>query len=102
MADITLYELLGITSERSVEIARSVRSAYSESNSPAEWLKRLVEEFGITPENAEIFACGWFAGRYAGVSEVFNVVSRKMDEMDKDRAKKVEKERLYQSADGYA
>ena len=102
MADITLYELLGITSERSVEIARSVRSAYSESNSPAEWVKRLVEEFGIAPENAEIFACGWFAGRYAGVSEVFNVVSRKMDEMDKDRAKKVEKERRYQPADGYA
>ena len=102
MADITLYGLLGITSERSNEIARSVRSAYSESNSPAEWVKRLVEEFGIAPENAEIFACGWFAGRYAGVSEVFNVVSRKMDEMDKDKAEKVEKERRYQPADGYA
>jgi hypothetical protein len=50
MADITFYKLLGITSERSVEIARSVRPAYSESNSPAEWVKRLVEEFGIARE----------------------------------------------------
>lgn len=102
MADIVLYELLGITRERSEEIAGSVRSAFSESKSPAEWVKRLVNEFGVVPENAEIFAYGWFAGRYAGVSEVFNIVSRKMDEMEKDRAEKVEKERKYPSLDGYA
>lgn len=91
MADNTLYELLGISKERAEEIAKAVRKAFSESQCADDWVKRLVEELGITSENAEIFACGWFAGRYAGVSEVFNVVQREMDKMEKDRAEKAEK-----------
>ncbi len=79
MADNTLYELLGISKERAEEIARAVRKAFSEARCADDWVKRLVDELGITQENAEIFACGWFAGRYAGVSEVFNVVQREMD-----------------------
>ena len=69
---------------------------------PAEWIRELIEEFGIDQENAEIFACGWFAGKYAGVSEVFNVVQKEMDVMEKDRAEKKEMESKYPAPDGYA
>jgi hypothetical protein len=50
---------------------------------------------------AEAFACGWFAGRYAGVSDVFNVVQNEMDKIEKDKAEKAEKESRY-CTDGYA
>ena len=67
MADATLYKLLGVSKEQADEIARRVRA---------------------------FFACGWFAGKYAGVSEVFNVVAREIDE--------IEKENKYPPPDGYA
>ena len=98
MADATIYEILGISKERANEIAKIVRKSFSQSKSPADWIKELIDDFGITPETAEVFACGWFAGRYAGVSEVFNVVQREMDKLDKDKA---EKERKYPQSDGY-
>jgi len=101
MADATLYKLLGIPKERAEEIAKRVREAFSESKSPEEWVKRLAEEFDIAPEKAEAFACGWFAGRYAGVSDVFNVVQKEMDKIEKDKAEKAEKESQY-CMDGYA
>jgi hypothetical protein len=101
MADATLYKLLGISRERAEEIARRVREAFSESKSPEEWVKRLVDEFDIDPEKAEAFACGWFAGRYAGVSEVFKVVQKEMDKIERDKAEKVEKDSKY-CTDGYA
>jgi hypothetical protein len=101
MADTTLYKLLGISRERADEIARKVREAFSESKSPEEWVKRLVDEFDIEPEKAEAFACGWFAGRYAGVSEVFKVVQMEMDKIEKDKVEKAEKESRY-CMDGYA
>jgi hypothetical protein len=101
MADYTLYEILGISRERAEEIARRVREAFSDSKSPEEWVKRLVDEFDIAPEMAEAFACGWFAGRYAGVSDVFNVVQNEMDKIEKDKAEKAEKESRY-CTDGYA
>jgi len=50
----------------------------------------------------EIFACGWFAGKYAGVSEVFNVVQREMDERVQDDAKKRDLESRHPPPDGYA
>lgn len=99
MAEDTLYEILGISKERADEIAKIVRKSFSQSKSPADWIKELIEDFGITPETAEVFACGWFAGRYAGVSEVFNVVQREMDRLEKDKA---EKESKYPQSDGYA
>ena len=99
MADSTLYEILGISKEKADEIAKTVRKSFSKSKSPADWIKELIENFGITPETAEIFACGWFAGRYAGVSEVFNIVQREMDKLEKDKA---EKESKYAQSDGYA
>jgi hypothetical protein len=101
MADYTLYEILGISRERAEEIAHRVREAFSESRSPEEWIARLVDEFGITPETAEAFACGWFAGRYAGVSDVFNIVQKEMDKIEKGKAEKAEKESRY-CTDGYA
>ncbi len=101
MADATLYKLLGISKERAEEIAKRVREAFSESKSPEEWVKRLAEEFDISPEKAEAFACGWFAGRYAGVSDVFNVVQKEMDKIEKDKAEKAEKE-SQNCMDGYA
>jgi len=97
MAEVTLYEILGISKERADEIARMVRKAFSESENPKDWVKRLIEDAGVTPEKAEIFACGWFAGRYAGVSEVFNVVQRDMDKMEKGRVKD-----NYPPTEGYA
>ncbi len=103
MAEYTLYEILGITRERAEEIAKKVREAFSESDSPDEWIKMLVDEFGIAPEKAEAFACGWFAGRYAGVSDVFSVVQREMDKIEKGKAEKAERERESRySTDGYA
>ncbi len=98
MADATLYEILGISKERADEIAKIVRKSFSKSKSPADWIKELIDDFGITPETAEVFACGWFAGRYAGVSEVFNVVQKEMDKLEKDKA---EKESKYPQSDGY-
>lgn len=98
MGDATLYELLGVSKERAEEIARKVRASFSESEGPDIWIRRLRDEFGINEKNAEIFACGWFAGKYAGVSEVFNVVQRGMDEMEKDRMEK----RNISGMDGYA
>jgi hypothetical protein len=97
MAEVTLYEILGISKERADEIARMVRKAFSESRNPQDWVKGLIEDAGVTPETAEIFASGWFAGRYAGVSEVFNVVQREMDKMEKGREKD-----SYPPTEGYA
>jgi len=97
MADVTLHGLLGVSKERAAEIAKKVRESFSESDGPDIWIRRMIEEFGIDEENAEIFACGWFAGKYAGVSEVFNVVQREMDEMEKDQ---IEKRNRY-ATDGY-
>jgi len=102
MTDVTLYKLLGVPKERADEIARKVRASFSESKGPAEWIMRLIDEFDIDQESAEIFACGWFAGKYAGVSEVFNVVQREIDEMEKYQAEKSEKESKYPPPDGYA
>ncbi len=99
MADATLYEMLGLSKERADEIAKIVRRSFSQSKSPSDWIKELIEAFEITPETAEVFACGWFAGRYAGVSEVFSVVEREMDKMERDKA---EKESKYPQSDGYA
>jgi len=70
------------------------------SETPGQWIGELIEEFGIDKEKAEVFACGWFAGKYAGVSEVFNVVQKEMEVMEKDRAEK-EMESKYQDLDGY-
>jgi hypothetical protein len=97
MAEVTLYEILGISKERADEVARRVRKAFSESRNPQDWVKRLIEDAGVTPETAEIFACGWFAGRYAGVSEVFNVVQREMYKMEKGKEKD-----NYLPTEGYA
>lgn len=101
MTDYTLYELLGLSKERADEIAKKVRAAFSESRSPEEWVKTLIDEFDIAPEKAEAFACGWFAGRYAGVSEVFKVVQKEVDKIEKDKAEKVERDSKY-CTDGYA
>ncbi len=103
MSDVTLYDLLGMPKERAEEIARKVRAAYSESESPVEWIKKLIEESEVTPEKAEVFACGWFAGRYAGVSEVFSIVQKEMDRMEKDRREGDRSEKYNPfSIDGYA
>jgi hypothetical protein len=103
MTDITLYELLGVSKERSEEIAKKVRASFSESKGPAEWISRMIDEFHIAdPKTAEIFACGWFAGRYAGVSEVFRSVQREVERMDRDQVLKAEKESKYSPQDGYA
>jgi hypothetical protein len=102
MADVSLYELLGISKENADEIAKKVRASFSESKGPVEWIERLISEFDIDRENAEIFACGWFAGKYAGVSEVFNAVQREIDDMEKDRLDKAELESRYNPPDGYA
>jgi hypothetical protein len=42
-----------------------------------------------------------FAGKYAGVSEVFNVVQKEMEAMEKDRVEKMEIESKYCGPDGY-
>ncbi len=103
MSDVTLYDLLGMSKERAEEIARRVRASFSKSKSPDEWLKKLIEESEVTPDNAEAFACGWFAGRYAGVSEVFRIVQKEMDKMEKDRGERNREERYNPSGtDGYA
>ncbi len=102
MTDVTLYELLGISKERSDEIAKRVRASFSESKGPAEWIERLIKEFDINPKTAEIFACGWFAGRYAGVSEVFKAVQREAERMERDQVERAEKESKHSSQDGYA
>ncbi|MDD1749755.1 MAG: hypothetical protein LUO89_07750 [Methanothrix sp.] len=102
MANTTLYELLGISKERADEIAKKVRESFSDSKTPGEWILQLIEEFHISKEEAEIFACGWFAGKYAGVSEVFNAVQKEMDEKEQDQAEKREMENRHPLLDGYA
>jgi hypothetical protein len=102
MAEANLYEILGVSKERADEIAKAVREAFSKSSGPADFVRRLIEDFGITPENAEVFACGWFAGRYAGVSEVFNIVQREMDKLEKDKAEREIRENRYPPGEGYA
>jgi hypothetical protein len=102
MASTTLYELLGLSRMRADEIAKRVRATYYDSKTPDEWIKRLVEEFHIDQQNAEIFACGWFAGKYAGVSEVFNTVQKEMDRKELDLEEKRAKESRYSPPDGYA
>ena len=57
MASIKLYELLGITKERADEIARKVRDSFAQSDTPEEWIGRLIEEFDVDRSNADIFAC---------------------------------------------
>jgi hypothetical protein len=91
-ANTTLYKMLGISRERADEIARVVRASFSESGSPSEWVRRL----------AEAFACGWFAGKYAGVSEVFQTVQREIDRRETDLAEKKERHNRYPPPDGYA
>jgi hypothetical protein len=102
MAKATLYEMLGITRRQTDEVAKRVRASFSESKGPTEWIARLKDDFGIDQKNAEIFACGWFAGKYAGVSEVFNAVQREVEEKELKTAEKSEKERENQLIDGYA
>lgn len=102
-ANTTLYKMLGISRERADEIARVVRASFSESRSPSEWVRRLAEEFHIEGEElAEAFACGWFAGKYAGVSEVFQTVQREIDRRETDLAEKKERHNRYPPPDGYA
>ena len=102
MTSITIYELLGLTRERADEVARKVKASFSQSDNPGQWINRLIEEFAIDKETAEVFACGWFAGKYAGVSEVFNVVQREMDVIERERGEKNEMESKYAGLDGYA
>jgi hypothetical protein len=102
MPDVSLYKLLGISKENADEIAKKVKVSFSESKGPAQWIERLITEFDINPENAEIFACGWFAGKYAGVSEVFNAVQREIEDMEKGRLENAEVESRYNPPDGYA
>ena len=102
MASITLYELLGIPKERADEIARQVRDSFALSGTPGEWIERLIEEFGVDKDKAEIFACGWFAGKYAGVSEIFNVVQKEIDSLEKDKAEKRELNSRHPGQNGYA
>jgi hypothetical protein len=71
----TLYDLLGIDKERAYRVAKKVRTSFSQSKTPGDWIAGLMEELGINEENADIFACGWFAGKYAGVSELFKYSS---------------------------
>ena len=98
-----LYELLGITKERADEIAGMVRASFSESKGPAEWIVRLAEEFQIEgPELAEAFACGWFAGKYAGVSEVFQTVQKEMDRREMEMAVEKDRQSRHPPPDGYA
>ena len=99
----TLYELLGISRERADEIAGMVRASFSESRGPSEWIVRLAEQFHIEGEElAEAFACGWFAGKYAGVSEVFQTVQKEIDKRETDMALEKEKQSRYPPPDGYA
>lgn len=79
-----------------------MRSAFSESGSPAEWVQRLIEDFKISQKEGDVFACGWFAGRYAGVAEVFKVVRWEMDKLEKAEKDKVETQSKYSPSDGYA
>jgi len=90
---IQLYEVLGIEEKLAREIAEKVKKSFAESSSPEQWVRSLIEEFDIGPDQAQIFACGWFAGRYAGVSEVMKAVRTEMENTD-------QKSR-YQPPDGY-
>jgi hypothetical protein len=101
MTNATLFDLLGMDKERAFKVAKKVRASFHESETPGDWIASLTEEFGIDEENAEVFACGWFAGKYAGVSEVFNTVQKEMDLMEKDRAEKKEMESRTLGLDGY-
>jgi hypothetical protein len=101
MPNASLYELLGISRERADEVAKRVRESFRQSKTPAEWIKRLAEEFHVDEKNAEVFACGWFAGKYAGVSEVFNNVQKEMDKRETELAVMRERENRYPEPDGY-
>ncbi len=101
MKDAGLYNLLGLSRERADEIARIVRISFSESNGPSEYIELLAKKFSIDPEQAEIFACGWFAGKYAGVSEVFNIMQREIDKVEKESERSSDRYR-YVLFDGYA
>jgi hypothetical protein len=101
MTIVTLYDLLGITRERADEVAKKVKASFSESETPGQWIRELIDEFDIDEDKAEVFACGWFAGKYAGVSEVFNVVQKEVEMMERDRVEKKEMESKYQGLDGY-
>lgn len=76
-----------------------MRAAFSESRSPADWVQRLIDEFKVSPQDGEIFACGWFAGRYAGVSDVLKAVHKEMDRLEKE---KIEERSSWSPTDGYA
>ena len=102
MTNKSLYELLGISKTRADEISKKVRASFSDSRTPGEWIFRLIEEFHISEENAEIFACGWFAGKYAGVSEVFNAVQKEIDQREQDETEKRMLESRHPPPDGYA
>jgi hypothetical protein len=56
----------------------------------------------VDKDKAEIFACGWFAGKYAGVSEIFNVVQKEIDSLEKDKAEKRELNSRHPGQNGYA
>lgn len=101
-SDATLYSLLGIPRERADEIAKKVRAAFSDSESSADWIRRLIDEFEIRQEEGVVFACGWFAGRYAGVAEVFKVVQWEMDKLEKEERDKAGKDKTYPPSYGYA
>jgi len=79
-----------------------VREAFSESESPAKWVMRLINEFNISQEEADIFACAWFAGRYAGVSEVFRVVQWEMDRLEQKEKHEAWEDKTYSPSNGYA
>lgn len=100
-ADATLYALLGIPKERADQIAKKVRAAFSDSESSAEWVRRLIDGFNISQEDGDIFACVWFAGRYAGVAEVFKVVQWEINKLEKEEKDKAEKDKMYPPSDGY-
>ena len=102
MADVTLQGMLGISKKQVEEVAKRVRASFSDSKSPSEWISSLKDEFGIDQKNAEIFACGWFAGKYVGVSEVFNAVQRGIDEIEINEELKKETENKHPPPDGYA
>ena len=81
MSNTTLYELLEIPEDRADMIAKLVRKLFYESSNSEEVVHKLIEHFNICPENREIFASGWYAGRYAGIAEVFATVQEELEKM---------------------
>ena len=101
MTNTTLSDLMGINKQRAYEVAKRVRASFSESETLGDWIAGLMEEFGIDEGNVDVFACGWFAGKNAGVTELFNVVQKEMEVMEKDQAEKKEVESKTLGQDGY-